>query len=414
MVAVQNNAPAVLDLPGVRAGQPAARPGPRRRRRFDLEVTVAEVAGAQGGPGGLAGQLTVAADVFDAGTARLLAERLVRVLAAVAADPGARLHAVAVLDEAERAQLVTGWNDTGGPVPAGTLPELVGAQAAAAPGCGGGGVRGCVRQLRASWMGGRGGWRGVLAGRGAGPESVVAVVLGPVGGAGGGAAGGAEGGGGVPAGGPGVSGGADRVHARRRAPGAGGHWPGRGRAAGLAVPVLAVGRAGAAAVAAGGGAAAVRGGGRRAGAAGHPAYVIYTSGSTGVPKGVVVPHARAWSTPGGRGGRRWGAAPVRAGCRSRRPVLTSSVLELLVPLVAAGGWCVAVLGRADPAWLLAQLARRAVTLASVVPSVLRGDGGGCRPAVMGRAGGMAGAGGEALQARAVRAVVLAAWPGCRC
>ena len=56
-----------------------------------------------------------------------------RVLAAVAADPGVRLRQVEVLDAAERAELVAGWNDTAAAVPAGSVAELVAAQAARAP-----------------------------------------------------------------------------------------------------------------------------------------------------------------------------------------------------------------------------------------------------------------------------------------
>ena len=38
-----------------------------------------------------------------------------------------------MLDPAERAQLVDGWNDTAAPVPAVTVPELIAAQAARTP-----------------------------------------------------------------------------------------------------------------------------------------------------------------------------------------------------------------------------------------------------------------------------------------
>ena len=60
--------------------------------KFDLDVSLAEDFGAAGGPAGLRGSVTVAADLFDAGTAGLIAERLVRVLQAVAADPRARVQ----------------------------------------------------------------------------------------------------------------------------------------------------------------------------------------------------------------------------------------------------------------------------------------------------------------------------------
>ena len=58
-----------------------------------------------------------------------------------------------------------------------TVPELFGAQAARYPGCGGGGVRGRGGELRGAGRGGRAGWRGCWLARGAGPETVVAVVM---------------------------------------------------------------------------------------------------------------------------------------------------------------------------------------------------------------------------------------------
>ena len=75
----------------------------------------------------------MAADLFDPAAAQALSERFARVLAAVAADPGARPYQVQVLDRAEREQLITGWNDTAAAVPDGTLPELFEAQAARTP-----------------------------------------------------------------------------------------------------------------------------------------------------------------------------------------------------------------------------------------------------------------------------------------
>ncbi|MFJ2833715.1 condensation domain-containing protein, partial [Streptomyces sp. NPDC087263] len=71
-----------LDVSGLPSATPAA--------RFDLSATVAERRDEDGAPAGLAGSLLFATDLFDEGSVRLLASRLVRVLEAVAADPGVR------------------------------------------------------------------------------------------------------------------------------------------------------------------------------------------------------------------------------------------------------------------------------------------------------------------------------------
>ena len=67
MLTVQNNAPASLDLPGLRAS--SGLPGGTAAAKFDLEVSVAEAFDADGAPAGLRGSVTVAADLFDPGTA---------------------------------------------------------------------------------------------------------------------------------------------------------------------------------------------------------------------------------------------------------------------------------------------------------------------------------------------------------
>jgi len=97
---------------------------------LDVSLTEARDAGRQ--PGGLRGHLTAAADLFDEATAQVIADRFIRVLAAVAVGPQASRgspgprsrRAVHVLRE---------WNDTAAEVPSGTLPELFEAQAARTP-----------------------------------------------------------------------------------------------------------------------------------------------------------------------------------------------------------------------------------------------------------------------------------------
>ncbi|WP_217137308.1 hypothetical protein, partial [Streptomyces sp. AC558_RSS880] len=67
----------------------------------------------EGRPGGVEGRLEFARDLFDEETARRLAEGLVRLLKAVAADPRVRVGELEVLSPVERGWVVEGWNATG-------------------------------------------------------------------------------------------------------------------------------------------------------------------------------------------------------------------------------------------------------------------------------------------------------------
>ncbi|MEU2340156.1 condensation domain-containing protein, partial [Streptomyces sp. NPDC013172] len=176
MLTVQNNAEAVLELAGVRAGGHAASAAAASVAKFDLEVTVSEVFGAEGVPAGLHGGVIGSADLFDPETVAVIVERLVRVLEAVVTDPGLRISGVEVLDAGERRRVLVEWNDTAAVVPAGTVPELFAGQVARTPDAAavvGDGVEVSYAELdaRANRL------ARYLSGRGAGPEAVVGLCL---------------------------------------------------------------------------------------------------------------------------------------------------------------------------------------------------------------------------------------------
>ena len=391
MVTVQNNAPAIVELPGLRV---SSLPSGAAAAKFDLDLSVAEAVDERGGPAGLRGSVTAAADLFDPDSAAVLAGRLVRVLAAVAADPGARVHQVAVLDAAERDQLLAGWNGTARDVPPVTLPELFAVQAGRTPdavavACG----DACLSYRELDGRAAR--LAGVLVSRGAGPERVVAVVMDRS---------------------------AELIIALLAVLKAGAAYlpvdPGypaervafmladtrpacvlttAGLAGGLpvpgGVPVLAVGDPGLAAELAGtGGAGPADADRREALRPGHPAYVIYTSGSTGRPKGVVITHRGladylAWC---------WRAYPeVAGGTVLHAPVSFDAWVTPLYGALTRGG-------RVHVAGLDEELAGRArLSFLKVTPShlpLLDAVGGGCGP------GGLLMVGAEALSGGQ-----LAAW-----
>jgi amino acid adenylation domain-containing protein len=74
--------------------------------RFDLELLMFEAGGA------LAGSLRYDSDLFEPATVARMVGHFETLLAAVAADPAARLSALPLLSAAQRRQLVVEWNDT--------------------------------------------------------------------------------------------------------------------------------------------------------------------------------------------------------------------------------------------------------------------------------------------------------------
>src|SRR5262249_11669879 len=72
-------------------------------------------------------------DVFDARSARALADRLLRLLEQLATGPKTLVGRLETLGAAERELVVSGWYDTERPVPSGSLVELLAAQVARTP-----------------------------------------------------------------------------------------------------------------------------------------------------------------------------------------------------------------------------------------------------------------------------------------
>ncbi len=174
MLTVQNNDPAVLTLPGLTA-DPV--PAGLDAARFDLDISLTEMTGRDG-PAGLRGSVIVAADLFEPAAAELIAARLGRVLATVAARPGIGIHEVTVLTGTERQQILADWNDTAAPVPAGTVTDLITAQAGRTPDapavtCGRSVLSYAGLAERACRL------AGALRAAGAGPQAVVGLCLDP-------------------------------------------------------------------------------------------------------------------------------------------------------------------------------------------------------------------------------------------
>ncbi|MYV62233.1 amino acid adenylation domain-containing protein [Streptomyces sp. SID4931] len=82
--------------------------------KFDLAVVLAEGSAS----GEITGRLHYRASMFDAETVSRLWARMTSVLSQLADDPHRRISRLRLLTEPERAQLLTGWNDTAVVVPA--------------------------------------------------------------------------------------------------------------------------------------------------------------------------------------------------------------------------------------------------------------------------------------------------------
>ncbi|MEV4141769.1 amino acid adenylation domain-containing protein, partial [Dactylosporangium sp. NPDC049742] len=338
MLTVQNTEGAVLDLPGVRVeGQGSG----ATAAKFDLDFTLSETVGGDGAAAGLRGVVTGAADLFGSETVASIAQRWIRVLDALLADPSAPISGIDVLDPAERDRVLIEWNDTAVAVPDATVLDQFKAQVARDPDaaavvCDGVTLSYAELDARSDRV------ASALAARGVGAESLVGLCL--------------------------------------------------PRSTDMVVAVLAVWKAGGAYVPidpdypadrvafivedaapvcvltelpfSDGPLPAVSTRGSQL------AYVIYTSGSTGVPKGVGVSHAALAN-----------AASVFTPVFDARPgagvlqfasfSFDASVLDLAVTLTSGARLVIASSAQRKDAGLLRELvAATGVEITSVVPSLL--------------------------------------------
>ncbi|NNJ05520.1 amino acid adenylation domain-containing protein [Streptomyces sp. PKU-MA01144] len=130
MLAFQNLADVEFRLPGLEV---EAKQLYTETAKFDLAFSVFEQFDQQGRPNGLNGVVEFAVELFDRATVQRIADRLVRVLEVMTADPGTRLGDVDVLDPAERQLVLRDWNDTDRDVTPSVFPELFEAQVTATP-----------------------------------------------------------------------------------------------------------------------------------------------------------------------------------------------------------------------------------------------------------------------------------------
>ncbi|WP_432832392.1 amino acid adenylation domain-containing protein [Dactylosporangium sp. CA-092794] len=170
MLTLQNNARAEYRFHGLETERLAIQGS---LAKFDLDLQFTEQAGTGGG---LAGDITYAADLFDRRTVEEIGQRLLRLLEQVTADPDGPLSGFEILSAEERHRILVGWNDTARDVPVVTVPELFERQVAASPDAVAVVFEDQVLtygqlNARANRL------ARLLVGRGVGPECVVALAL---------------------------------------------------------------------------------------------------------------------------------------------------------------------------------------------------------------------------------------------
>ncbi|WP_169332727.1 non-ribosomal peptide synthetase, partial [Nocardia araoensis] len=365
LLAYQNMTRARVELPGltvenVDPGDSAA--------IYDLLLMIGEGHGTHNEPTGMTLRLTYATDLFDEDTARRFADRFVQVLDAVARDAEVTVGEIGLLDEAERSRVLEQWNDTGGSAaPGRTLVDVFDEQVARTPDAtalrlpDGSTATYLDFDLRVNQLAR---W---LIGRGAGPETIVAVA---------------------------VRRSAELVTALYAVVKAGAaflpidpdHPSARiAHVLGAAAPLLVltttadseglpdgfecawIDRLDVADLS---GARITDAERRTPLRPNHLAYVLFTSGSTGVPKGVALTHAAtvsqlAWAQ------RQWPHGTSDAVLHKTPITFDIAVWELFWPLQTGAHIVVAEPGgHRDPAYLAEVVARNEITTVHFVPSML--------------------------------------------
>ncbi|MFJ4971756.1 amino acid adenylation domain-containing protein [Streptomyces sp. NPDC088755] len=360
MLVLQNQADATVDLPGLTVtGQPVH----TGISKFDLTFTFSETYDEAGRPAGLDGHLEFSTELFTHATAHTLAARLTRLLATLAADPDLHVHAVDILEAAERQGLERTAHGPVRPVAARTAPEAFRAQCARTPDAVA--VREGAHRLTFGELDALSDdLAHHLHGRSIGRGDLVALAL---------------------------EGTADQAVAMLAVAKAGAaylpidleypearvthmlqdarpallltHGTARTERYARSVPCLALDDR----------AAWSTGSAAPAGVAPDPrdtAYVIYTSGSTGRPKGVLVTHASLTNHMAWMAGHLGLSADDRVLARTS-PSFDASVWETWLPLLHGGSTCpVPPAVNHEPAALLARMREVGVTVAQFVPSHL--------------------------------------------
>ncbi|MFC4604944.1 amino acid adenylation domain-containing protein [Rhodococcus kronopolitis] len=126
----QNYAQASLELPGLTV---TALDPDIETAQFDLQLVLIDRYDEDGAPAGIDATFSYAADLFDESTVTGFAERFVRLIDAVVADPSAPVGDLDLLGDAELITILGGWNSTAEPVEDVSLADLFDRQVALAP-----------------------------------------------------------------------------------------------------------------------------------------------------------------------------------------------------------------------------------------------------------------------------------------